>query len=134
MYVHISRYPFGPNHLLLTIDIQIFYLRLFFLLHSKKIIDNHGRQFLLITNTITQQMIMDFFCTKLFSFLFKACLCLFFLPEKNIFFLHTSSMYVYVYSSKCQGLCSMKSSWENFLLSYFLKDYLDFLFKNCVTF
>ena len=89
MYVHISRYPFGPNHLLLTIDIQIFYLRLFFLLHSKKIIDNHGRQFLLITNTITQQMIMDFFLYEvIFIFIQSLFMLIFSTREKHIFSSH----------------------------------------------
>ena len=93
MYVHISRYPFGPNHLLLTIDIQIFYLRLFFLLHSKKIIDNHGRQFLLITNKITQQhaqqMIMDFFLYEvIFIFIQSLFMLIFSTREKHIFSSH----------------------------------------------
>ena len=84
MYVHISRYPFGPNHLLLTIDIQIFYLRLFFASQYKEI-NNYGRQFLLIT----QQMIMDFFLYEvIFIFIQSLFMLIFSTREKHIFSSH----------------------------------------------
>ena len=88
MYVHISRYPFGPNHLLLTIDIHTFLPNIIFCFIEKKI-DNHGRQFLLITNTITKQMIMDLFLYEvIFIFIQSLFMLIFSTREKHIFSSH----------------------------------------------